>query len=83
MDPDQPGGRLARHRVGDGRALVAALGHVAGVAEAGHQLRPGLRDAVAGPAELGRLVREPEAGHRRDHEVERVLGASRRTRSGR
>ena len=46
MDADQPLGRLAAHRVGDGGAHVAALGDVAGVAEALHQLPPRLRDAA-------------------------------------
>jgi hypothetical protein len=64
-----------RHRVGDGGALVAALGDVAGVAEAGHQLRPRLRDAARVPAELDRLGREAVPGDRREHEVECVLGA--------
>ena len=76
MDADQPLGCLAAHRVGDGGAHVAALGDVAGVAEAVHQLRPRLRDAAGVPAELGRLAREAVAGHGRQHEVERVLGAS-------
>ena len=76
VNAGQPIRGQARHRVGDGGALVAALGDVAGVAEAAHQLRPGLRGAVLIPAELGRLFGEAEAGQRRQHEVERVLGAS-------
>ena len=55
---------------------VAALGDVAGVAETGHQLRPRLRDAAGVPAELGRLGREAVPGDGRQHQVERVLGAS-------
>ncbi len=62
MDADQPLGCLAPHRVGDGRAHVAALGDVAGVAEAVHQLRPGARDAVGVPADLGGLAGEAVAG---------------------
>ena len=81
--PSQPLGCLAAHRVGDGGAHVAALGDVAGVAEAAHQLRPGLRDAAGVPAELGRLAGEAVAGQGRQHQVERVLGACRRARSGR
>ena len=80
---EQPVGCLARHRVRDGGALIAALGHVAGVAEPVHQFRPGLRDAAGVPAELGRLSREGIAGYGREHDVERVLGASTVTRSGR
>ncbi len=78
MDADQPLGRQAAHRVGDRRADVTALGDVAGVAEALHQLRPGLRDAAGPPAELGRLGRESVPGDGRQHEVERVLGVVRR-----
>ena len=55
---------------------VPSLGDVVGIAEAAHQLRPGLRDATRVPPDLGRRVREPVAGQRRRHEVERVLGAS-------
>ena len=76
MDADQPFGRLAAHRVGDRSAHVAALGDVAGVTEAVHQLGPGLPDAAGPPAELGWLAGEAVAGDRRQHEVERVLGAS-------
>ena len=76
MDPDQPLGRLAAHRVGDGGADVAALGDVAGVAKAAHQLCPRLSDAADVPAELRRLAGEAVAGEGRQHEVERVLGAS-------
>ena len=76
MDAEQPLGCLAAHRVGDGGAHVAALGDVAGVAEAVHQLRPGLRDAADVPAELGRLAGEAVAGQGRQHQVERVLGAA-------
>ena len=76
VDPDQPLGCLAAHRVGDGRALVAALGDVAGVAETAHQLRPRLRDPAGVPAELGRLGRKGIPGDRRQHQVKRVLGAS-------
>jgi hypothetical protein len=62
--------------VGDGGALVAALGDVARVAEAAHQLRPCLRDAARVPADLGRLGREAIAGQGRQHEVERILGGT-------
>ena len=76
VDAEQPLGCLAAHRVGDAGAHVAALGDVAGVAEAAHQLRPGPRDAAEVPAELGRLAGEAVAGQGRQHEVERVLGAA-------
>ena len=70
---DQTLGRLATHRVRDDGAHVAALGDVAGVAEAVHQLRPGASGAAGVPTELGRLAGEPVAGQGRQHEVERVL----------
>ena len=76
MDAEQPLGRLAAHRVGDEGAHVAALGDVAGVAEAVHQLRPRAGDAAGLPAELGRLAREAVAGQGRQHEVECVLGVA-------
>jgi len=76
VDAEQPGGCLAAHRVGDGGALVAALGHVPGVPEAVHQLRPGARDAAGVPAVLGRVGGEAVAGQRRHHQVERVLGGA-------
>jgi len=46
-------------QVRDGGAHVAALGDVAGVVEAVHQLRPRACDAAGVPAELGRLAGEP------------------------
>ena len=76
MDAEQPLGCLAAHRVGDGGAHVAALGDVTGVAEAVHQLRPGARDAARVPADLSRLAGEAVAGQRRQHQMERVLGAA-------
>jgi hypothetical protein len=57
VDAEQPFGCLAAHRVGDEGAHVAALGDVAGVAEAVHQLRPGDSDVALVPAELPRLSR--------------------------
>ena len=76
MDAEQPLGCLAAHRVRDGGAHVAALGDVARVAEAVHQLRPRAGDAAGLPAELGRLAREAVAGQGRQHQVECVLGAA-------
>ncbi len=73
---DQTLDRLAAHQVRDEGTHVAALGDVAGVAEAVHQLRPRACGAAGVPADLGRLAREAVAGQRRQHEVERVLGAS-------
>ena len=74
--PSRPVGRLPAHHVGDGGPDVAALGDVAGVAEAAHQLRPGDSDVARVPADLPRLCREAVAGQRRQHEVERVLGVA-------
>ena len=76
VDAEQPLGCLAAHRVRDGGAHVASLGHVARVAEAVHQLRPRARDAAVLPAELGRLAGEAVAGQGRQHQVEGVLGPS-------
>jgi hypothetical protein len=73
VDAEQPFGCLPSHRVGDGGAHVAPLGDITGVAEAVHQLRPGLRDAADVPAELRRLAGEAVARQGRQHEVERVL----------
>ena len=75
MDAEQPRGCLAAHHVSDGGADVAALGDVAGVAEAVHQLRPGEPDAAGVPAEFGWLAGEAVAGQGGQHQVERVLGA--------
>ena len=55
---------------------VAALGDVAGVTEPVHQLAPCRRDSGRAPADLGRLAGEAVAGNGRQHEVERVSGAS-------
>ena len=63
---------LQAHLVDDKRTPVAALGDVAGVAEALHQLRPGSAHALGAPAGARRLAGEPVARHRRDHHVERV-----------
>src|SRR6516225_12006794 len=76
VDADQPVECQAAHRVGDLGAYVAPLRDVAGVTQAPHQLRPRLSDADGAPAELGRLVGEPVAGDRRQHEMERVLSAA-------
>jgi hypothetical protein len=76
VDAEQSVRRHEAQSVGDGGADVAALGHIARVAEAIHQRRPGLRDAARIPADGLRLGREPVAGQRRQHEVEGILGAS-------
>ena len=76
VDTDQPLGCLATHRVGDTGAHVAALGHVAGVAESAHQLGPGPCRPGEVPAHLDRLAAEPVPGQRGQHEMEGVLGAA-------
>ncbi len=76
VDADQPLGCLAGHRVGDAGAHVAALGHVARVAEAAHQLGPGSCGPVQVPADLGRLAREAVPGQGGQDEVEGILGAA-------
>ena len=75
MDAGQPLRRLAAHGVGNGGALVAALGHVTVVAEAAHQLRPRLCHAAGVPADLGWLGGKTVPGDGRHDEVEGVLGA--------
>ena len=67
---------LTAHCVGHERADVAALGDVAGVAEPVHQLCPRSARPTRLPAELGRLGREAVAGQGRQHQMERVFGAS-------
>ena len=83
MDADQPLGCLAAHRVGDAGAHVAALGDVAGVAEAAHELGPGPCGPAQVPADLDRLAGEAVAGKGGQDEVEGILGDCRRARSGR
>jgi hypothetical protein len=75
-DAEQPLGRLPSHQVRDEGAHVAALGDVARVVEAVHQLRPRACDAAGLPAELGRLARKAVAGQGRQHQVEGVLGGA-------
>ena len=81
VDAEQSCRCLARHRAGDRGAPVAALGDIAGVAQALHQLRPGAGDAIRIPAPVLRLSGEAVAGHRRDHEMKRV-GCARAMRRG-
>ena len=64
-------------------ALVAALGDIAGVAEAVHQLRPGACDAAGAPADLGRLGGEAVAGQGRQHPGRTRPRRARRARPGR
>src|SRR5918993_246063 len=70
VDADQPLRRLAAHRVGDSGTDVATLRHVAGVAEAIHQLRPRAGDTGGLPAELGGLAGEAVAGQGWQYQVE-------------
>ena len=76
MDADQALGCLAAHRVGDAGAHVAALGHVAGVAESTHELGPGPCRPAQIPAHLDRLAGEPVPGQGGQHEMEGILGAA-------
>ena len=63
---------LHAERGGDRRTPVAALRAEAVVAECGHQLGPGVGDALDAPPGAPRLVAEPVAGHRRADDVERI-----------
>ena len=76
MVADQTLDRLAAHQVRDEGTHVAALGDIAVIAEATHQLRPRACGAGGLPAELGRLAREAVARQGRQHQVERVLGGA-------
>ena len=76
MVADQTLDRLAAHQVRDEGTHVAALGDVAGVAEAVHQLRPRACGTAGVPTELGRLTGEPITGQGRQHQVEGVLGGA-------
>ena len=67
---------LATHQVRDQGTDVAALGDVAVIAEAAHELRPCASGAGGVPTELGRLTGEPVAGQRRQHQVECVRGVA-------
>ena len=74
MDSQQPFGCLAPKGIADDRAPVAALGDVAVIAETLHQHVPCRGDALRIPARGGWLLRETEAGDRRDHQMEGVFG---------
>ena len=70
--PINSGGASSAHLLRDQRAPIAALRHVARVAEALHQHGPGAGDAGGVPAGRGRLAGKAVAGHRRDHQMERI-----------
>ena len=74
--PSNSAGRVRAHLLGDDRAPIAALRHELRVPEALHQHDPGTRDVLGIPAGGGRLAREAVAGHRRNHQVERVRCAA-------
>jgi hypothetical protein len=74
-----PGDALGVHPgegEGDQGADVPALGGVAVVAEAAHQLRPGAGDPGEVPAGLPGGAGEPVSGDGRDDQVERVGGVA-------
>src|SRR5215213_3083911 len=56
VDADQPRRRLYTHQINDLPAPIAALGDVAVVSQALHQLRPGTRDVLRAPAGAGWLA---------------------------
>ena len=76
MDTEQSCRRLARHRAGDGGAPITALGDVARVPEALHQLGPGLRDVVGIPTCACWLAGEAVSGHRGDDDIKGVFRTS-------
>ena len=53
---------------------VSALGHVAGIAEALHQLRPGSGHVLGTPASARRFSGKSVTRHRRDDDVECIVG---------
>ena len=59
---------------GDQGAAVTAVDAVRVVSEPAHELVVRAGDSGHRPAVVGDGRGEPEAGHRRDHDVERVLG---------
>jgi hypothetical protein len=75
MDPDQAVGVLDGECGTDLGSPVPALGAVARVAEPAHQLIPGIRNALGGPARVRRLTAEPEPWQRGAHHMERVTSA--------
>src|SRR5215213_9332220 len=72
VDGEQSRRCLQAHLVDDKGTPVAALGDVAGVAEALHQLCPGSAHALGAPAGAGWLARKPVARHRWNHHIESV-----------
>ena len=72
----QPIGCLAAHRIRDAGADVAALGHVAGIAETAHELSPDPCGPAQVPADFDRLAREAVPGQGGQHEVEGILVAA-------
>ena len=75
VDREQILGCLQAHLIDHEGTPVAALGDVAAVAEALHQLRPGAPHALRAPARARGLAGEPVARHRRNHNMEGVVGA--------
>ena len=75
MDPNQPRRGLAAHRVGHRGADIAALGDIAAIAEATHQLRPRPRDPAGIPANLGRLPRSHSPATT-EHHIKRIRSGS-------
>ena len=73
MVADQTLDPLTAHQVRDEGTYVATLGDVTGVAEAAHQLGPGLCGPTQVPADLDRLAREAVARQGGKHEVEGIL----------
>src|SRR5215211_1437402 len=74
MDPEDVVGVDPALEGGDDGAGVVAVGAVAPIAEAGHELGPGSGGAQGVPAGLGGGAGEAEAGQRGDDQVEGVGG---------
>src|SRR6185437_13944607 len=76
MNAEQSWWRRPRQLGGDDGTPVAALGDVARVAEASHQLGPDLRDVLRTPAGGGWSTGKAVAGNRRNHDIEGVRGGA-------
>ena len=77
MDAEQPSGAWRPISVGDERHPRRRPGRRSGCSRGGCiSSAQACADAAGVPAELRRLAGEAVAGHRRQHQVERVLGAA-------
>ena len=74
MNRDETGRLLLGHPTRNARAPVATLRDIAAVAQALHQLCPGVGNAGETPPRFGRLVRKAKPGEGRDYDVKGFIG---------